>query len=303
MFSIYRENNSEFTKAKIPDWWNKSYTGKNVNIAICDDVFLPFDSTKVICPLNDSIPVVKDLFYHKPDVCSVIRQVAPESNLFGFNWFGNSENCVKWLEDHKFEIDLINFSLYQPETSYAIDLYDRIRKLNIPTLCASGNHSQKNSIDFPASLPWTISVGAYDDYYKDIASYSNGFVTLDCVGFAPIYVPKADGKYVDFPGTSAATAFNTGLLALYIQWRKEKHLQKLTNSLVRKFIYKNCHDILNKKYVGTKGKDNMGGHGILLLPNAEEIDYRVDMTREELISNGLSVKRAYSQYLFEGWWN
>src|SRR5690606_10165100 len=149
-------------------------------------------------------------------------------------------------------------------TSPVTDAYDVFRELDIPFTASSGNDYDKgkNGVNFPALLDWTISVGAYNwkdqgISSNDVVGYSNGGEDLDCVSLTNIYVQNKDRTNTfAYTGTSTSRPFLTGMLACYIQWRKEHGLPKLGCMEAKKFVQKNCIDILEN------GFDYDSGHGL-----------------------------------------
>ncbi len=126
-------------------------------------------------------------------------------------------------------------------SAYATPINDAV-KAGIAVLAAAGNENKKQDLDVPACLPNSISVGAvYDQDYpasvfqwsdgnggvlctdtgphaKDVACYSNSDPFLDLLAPADqTTAALAKGTTTSFDGTSAATPYATGSIAVLSQ--------------------------------------------------------------------------------------
>ncbi|KPU42142.1 subtilase family protein [Oxobacter pfennigii] len=250
------QNKKTFDYGRISDWHKAGYTGKGVNIAVLDDKYLPHVHTKAICPLNDSVPIQSGKDFHKPNSCSVNREVAPEASIYAFNWFGNAEATTEWLIEHKDMIDVVNCSFESPKDTKK-NLLEQLLELDIPFVFSTGNSGGKTP-KYPASMDGTIKIGAYNYITKEIPDYSNG--GEDALGLTYIYIPNSKKIPFAFEGTSAAASVVAAMLGMYCQLRKENGKPKLTTDIAREFIR------INSKSVD--------GHRLFLMPRAEEIGWK-----------------------------
>lgn len=289
---MLEQNKSEFEKSNILYWHNNGYKGKGSVIVVLDDTSKPHEHTRAITPLNDYV----DKVGHKTNVCSVVREVAPEATIYAFSWFGSlKEQIIEWIFAHQTEIDVINCSF---SATIAESLFEKLKSLDIPVIVASGNNgnSQLNSLP---KLDWTIAVGAWEEYRDMRASYSNYGLGLDIVAYTNIYIPTSAGydRTMLFNGTSCATPVVSGMLGIYNGWRKENGLPKLSREQAKQFLKDNAAD----KY--TKGFDLESGHGLFILPSEiptiQEVDemvfkdtsthwakQEIDFISEQKIMNG-----------------
>lgn len=250
---MLEQNIAEFKKSGIMKWHERGYTGKGVTIVVLDDNSKPHDWANVELPFNHH----RDKIGHKTNVCSVVRECLPDARIIAFNWFGTDKGRISdWLYKNEEIIDVINCSFTSPDK----DAFERLKYLDIPIVCAAGNRGGR-TVDFPASLDWTIAVGALEEYHDKIADYSNRGKKLDCVAFTNIYIPNSKKKPIEFNGTSCAAPMVASMLGIYIEWRKRNGLHKLGRDEAREFIHQNCIDY------GEKGFDEVYGHGLFVLPD------------------------------------
>lgn len=232
------QNKKVFGASNISMWHDAGYRGKGVNIAVLDDKYLPHSHTGVILPIDHHSPIVKGVEFHKPNSCSVIREVCPDASIYGFNWFGDAENTTRWLVENSENIDVVNCSFSSPRGSKK-ELWDVLEKLDIPFICSSGNDGM-DRLNYPSCLEWTISIGAYNFLKGEVPHYSNGGEYVDALCFTYIYIPNSVGRPFPFEGTSAAASAAAGMVGLYIGWRKSAGRPKINIEETRRFIVQNC---------------------------------------------------------------
>jgi peptidoglycan L-alanyl-D-glutamate endopeptidase CwlK len=223
------ENRSEFEKAGILNYHQAGILGQGIRIAILD--------------------VTKD--DHYAQVMRLRDEAAPLADIEFFH-AGYKKESVDAIMAGKFDIINCSFS------SVADSEFERLEALDIPVICAAGNNC-KDYISYPASLPWTIAVGAWKEQYDKLADYSQQGADLDCVAYTDLYINNSRGDGVaPFGGTSASAPMVTYMLALCMS-----AFGKLNREQARRFIHTNCIDKLET------GHDPKSGYGLFVLPRLE----------------------------------
>ena len=195
--------------------------------------------------------------------------VAPKCNIINVKVLGEDgtgdydaiKNALKYAK--KIKPHLVSMSLGatedDPELHKLIkDLYN----MNIPVIAAAGNDGRSNSVNYPGKYPEAICVSAYDKKGHPAGFNSTG----PEVGFsAPgvdIYSTWLNQKYATLSGTSMATPFMSGLVALLIA----KHIKQelVTGQNDCKTVDQIKEHLL--KYAdgrGVSGHDENWGYGVI----------------------------------------
>lgn len=237
--------------------WKQSKKGAGIKIAVIDS---GCDINHV--SLKDSIAgvrnfttednknprIVTDRVGHGTHVAGIIAAnedknimsgVAPDAELYilkaidktgsgKLSWVINAINYAVELE-----VDIISMSLGMPESDPKLErAINNAVKKGISVVCAAGNEGDTNYDDFeysyPAAYVDVISVGAVDK--KSVpASFTNSNLVIDCV--APgvdIVSTYPNNTYASLSGTSMATPYVTGSIALIKNWSRETFQRELT---------------------------------------------------------------------------
>lgn len=196
--------------------------------------------------------------------------VAPKAEIYavkvlGDQGHGSFDMIVKgidWAVDNK--MDIISMSLGSSASSTQIhEAVKRAYKKNITVVAAAGNDGDEyddNDMGYPARYPETIAVGSINKYMKRSWFSSDG-EELDIM--APgeeIYSTYLKNEYAILSGTSMATPFITGILALLISEHRKSKSKKTpidTPEQIREHLIRTADD------AGEIGKDNFYGYGIV----------------------------------------
>jgi subtilisin family serine protease len=178
--------------------------------------------------------------------------------------FGETQWIVKAL-DYAIELrpDFVSMSLGMNMDIPMI--HSRIKKLhsmNIPVIAAAGNDGSSNRISYPAAYPETICVGALDRNLVR-ADYSNAGRQMDfAMPGSDIYSTFLNHQYVMMSGTSMATPFLAGVIALLLAKHKKQEAETGKNDCV---TINQIRAHLEKYSIdkGLVGKDAEYGFGVV----------------------------------------
>lgn len=209
--------------------------------------------------------------------------VAPDADLIVFKCLsdqgsGSSTGIaqgIRWAADQG--ADVISLSLggggSDAETNRAIDY---AFSLGCIVNAAAGNsgYNGSNTIGWPARYDGCLCCGAYRADGQ-IANFSSGGREMDAAapGQDIISFSRNGSGYVSMSGTSMATPFLSGVLALIVEvMRRQGKPQWKSTDAVRAFFKANLKD------AGTPGFDPRFGHGIPVVDSLVQ-----SLLREELV--------------------
>lgn len=268
----------------VPDVWKKT-KGEGIKIGVLDSgIYYHKDLQENIAGgVNTFKPASKDWTDkngHGTHVAGIIAAsdnsfgvvgVAPKAKLYSVRLLnGAGEGSIKNIVDGidwciKEGMDIISMSLGSDKPDNRMhEAIKRAYAANIPVIAAAGNDGGNNSMCWPANYPETIAVGSIK---KDKArsDFSSGGAELDIM--APgeeIYSTYIYDKYAILSGTSMATPFITGVVALILsEHRKESKRTPIRNvEDLREHLLRGVVDL------GEKGRDLGNGYGLV---NVDEI--------------------------------
>ena len=291
----------------------KGKYGEGIKIAIIDtgcDVEHPNLKDRIINVRNfttddkGAINNVTDYVGHGTHVAGIIGAsdigekgiigVAPKCDLMILKALTRSGGKNSWvIEAIKYavrhNVDIINMSLGSEQPSP--EMYEAIKRAIDKGICvvvASGNNgdniSNTNELNYPASYNECISVGSVK-YSKSNSRFSASNNEVDLVAFGEGYNSRGilscypNGLYQELKGTSMATPFISGALALLKNWFRDEFRREPTESELYAQLIKRTMDLKLDK--------NIQGNGILYL-SLEDITDKL-VFNENLINEILGL--------------
>lgn len=164
-------------------------------------------------------------------------------------------------------VDVISMSLGSPTSSNAVHAAIKAAyKKGIPVICAAGNSGDIGRLDYPGRYPETISIGALNDKKKR-TSWSQTGPNLDFMApGAEIYSTVPGNHYAKMSGTSMATPWAAGVVALMLAERKASYSRfgyfSLSVEDIRTKLKETAIDM------DKVGKDNKTGWGLINVEKA-----------------------------------
>jgi subtilisin family serine protease len=174
----------------------------------------------------------------------------------------NINNAFKWAVDQG--VDVISASLGVPHEGGGLpheDVVRYARSRGVTIVAAAGNDGQ-HALYYPGALKGVIAVGAVGTD-GDVAGFSTYGDQILCV--APgenIYSTYLSGDYAFSSGTSQATPFVSGAIALMKAWAREIGGATLADAQI-KHVLKHTSDRLDGRF-----KHDRAGYGRLNVRDA-----------------------------------
>ena len=195
--------------------------------------------------------------------------VAPKCNIIAVKVLGEDgtgdfdaiKNALRYAKIIK--PDVISMSLgatvYDEEMHQLVkDLYD----MNIPIIAAAGNDGRQNAVNYPGKFPEVICITAFDKKGNPAKFNSTGPETGFSAPGVDIYSTWLDKEYATLSGTSMATPFAAGIVALLLA--KHTKQEMLTGQNDCKTVEQIREHLL--KYADNKGivgHDENWGYGVI----------------------------------------
>ena len=130
-------------------------------------------------------------------------------------------------------------------------------KAGVFVICAAGNDGSDVSVNYPASLDQTIAVAAIGESAV-VAEYSSRGPEVDIAApGSKILSTFINGGYAHLSGTSMATPWMTGMVALRIEAERQAEVQIVdTVHALRSHLQVTAEDL------GPAGRDPRYGYGV-----------------------------------------
>lgn len=268
---------------KVPDTWCMT-RGKGITVMVIDTGFI--DHHDLEGAMNRELsksflanePDITDFNGHSAHCCGIIGArdnhvgmvgVAPECTIvtvkvLGKDGFGDTRavnNALRYAVQIK--PDVVSMSLGSPV--YDREQHELIKKLhamNIPVVAAAGNSGRADDVHYPAKYPETIAVTAFDAKGRPARFNSTGStVDLSAPG-VDIYSTYLNQSYASLSGTSMATPFIAGLIALLLAKHKKQEAETGKNDCKTVPEIKE-HLVKYADNKGVVGRDDIWGYGVV----------------------------------------
>ncbi|MDP4086531.1 MAG: S8 family serine peptidase [Bacillota bacterium] len=262
------------TQIQAPKAWNSQYTGKNVKVAVIDSGIYPHEDLNIAGGKSfvSYTSSYTDDNGHGTHVAGIIAAknngigivgVAPDAQLYAVKVLNqNGEGLtsdiiagIDWAITNK--MDIVNLSLGSPEDSALLQAtINRAYDAGILVVAAAGNDGNSSgtgdTVDFPAKYDKAIAVAATDSQNQRASFSSTGNEIDFAAPGVDILSTVLDNQYASYSGTSMATPFVTGDLALL----KEEYPTASNQELIDQ-LKKNAIDL------GAPGHDPLYGYGFI----------------------------------------
>jgi len=253
------------------------FTGKGVKVAVLDTgVKINHSDLLLSGGYNPNGSTYDDMHGHGTHVAGIIGAknndygvvgVAPDANVYGVKVLNNSDGSgstsdiikgIDWAISN--DMDIINMSLGSNTYSQAFqDAVTRAHNAGIFVVAAAGNDGNVtgtgDTVDYPAKYENVIAIAATNDQNAKAGFSSAGpGVDFAAPGYQILSTYK-NGDYVLMSGTSMASPYFSGVLALY----KEAY-PSYSNEQIVTLMETSALDL------GTQGKDPLFGYGLVQAP-------------------------------------
>lgn len=263
----------------VPEQWRKS-RGEGIKVAVLDtgieeehpDLQGAVEAAR---DFTGSRRGVRDAVGHGTHVAGTIgaRQngvgvigVAPGCRLLVGKVLGDSGSGsgasvaagIDWARESG--ADLISMSLGSPHFDREMaEAVERALGAGVLVICAAGNDGVNDSVNFPARMKRTLAVGAVDRNGRVTRFSSRGPEVDICAPGQDVLSTYLRGGYAKLSGTSMATPFVAGVVALMLA----KHRRLAGSTPV-----KNGQDVLQHLLwtavdAGPSGRDPSYGYGLV----------------------------------------
>jgi len=251
-------------KVNAPKAWSSNYTGQGVKIAEIDTGIAAHPDLQVAggVSLVSYTQSYDDDYGHGTHVAGIIGAlnndigvvgVAPNANLYAVKALDNTGSGyisdiiagIDWSITNK--MDIVNMSFGTTSSSKALEKEVNTAYNDGLLIVAAAGNSGTSSVKTETAIDENDQRPSWSSTGKEVEVCAPG------VNILSTYL---DGQYATMSGTSMATPFVTGDLALL----KQKY-PTYTNIQLRSLLDKNILDL------GTPGKDTFFGYGLIQAQN------------------------------------
>ncbi|UFT99651.1 S8 family serine peptidase [Radiobacillus kanasensis] len=309
-------------KTKAAEAHTTNLTGKGIKIAVLDTGIAPHSD--LVVSAGVSFTSYTDSYYddngHGTHVAGIIGSkdnnigtlgVAPDSSLYAVKVLGKDGTGhvsdiiagINWSISNK--MDLINLSLGTSADSLALrQAIDEAYSNGILVVAAGGNNGNAdgtgNTVEFPAKYQNVIGVSATDSSNKRGAFSATGSEIEIAAPGVSILSTYINNEYVQMSGTSMATPYVTGTLALWKQANPDLDYVKIRQQLEISAID-----------LGITGRDSFFGFGLVQAPKSIALDAEnitVDKPSPQNIQTPITLtahasggaEKLYKVYVYDG---
>lgn len=268
---------------RVPDTWTVT-RGQGIKVMVIDTGYTDHPDLQGAIEISECKsflryePSITDLNGHSTHVCGIIGArdnqagmvgVAPESNIITVKVLGEDgsgdfeaiRKALRYAKDVK--PDVINMSL--GSTAYDNEMHKIIKELhdmNIPIVAAAGNDGMGNAVNYPGKYPEVICVTAFDKNGNPARFNSTGPETDFSAPGVDIYSTWLNKEYANLSGTSMATPFMAGVVALLLAKHRKQEIETGKNDCktvdeIKQHLTKYADD------KGLIGKDDTWGYGVV----------------------------------------
>jgi len=261
---------------KAPALWSLGLTGTGVKIAIIDTGAGPHADLTIAGGVNvisgSATKSYVDDNGHGTHVSGIIAAkgsnggvigVAPGSSIYavkalnaaGSGYLSDVISGIDWAIENK--MNIISMSLGSTQSTISLqNAVDTAYSKGILIVAAAGNSGNSagtgTSVNYPANYSSVIAVGAVDSTNTRAYFSSTGSKVEVSAPGVSVMSTYLNGGYIQLSGTSMATPFVAGDLALL----KQKY-PNYTNVQLRQLLDSNILDL------GVKGRDPLYGFGLI----------------------------------------
>jgi minor extracellular protease Epr len=285
-----QSNTKTQSNGQVTDWgitkilaqraWNSNFTGKGVKIAILDTGITPHNDLQISGGVSYKTYTksYNDDNGHGTHMAGIIGAknnsfgsvgVAPDALLYAVKVLdkegkGEIDTLIKgieWSISNKMNIINLSLSVEEQVDSPALRaVLDKAYSSGILIVGAAGNHGRSNAsgdtVEYPARYSTVIAVSATDSGNRRLSNSATGPTVEVSAPGANVYSTYLNNGYAKMSGTSVASSFVSGNLALL----KERY-PTLSNKSIRLKLQHLTLDL------GAGGKDTAYGYGLIQAPS------------------------------------